>query len=378
MARGRSEGSDLLLVHASVGGGHTACARAIAEHAQRLGKRTESVDVFESAPAWARRAYVGAHLAGQTHAPQIYDHAFHSGNRRDDAWTPIRREIDRIVFGRLVPLVRRLSPRAIVATHHLPLVVLGRARRTGMISAPLFAAVTDYTAHAVWAEPGVDAFFVATPRAREELVAFGASPARVLVTGIPVRPGLGDSASRDADAARHRVRVRVLVTSGGFGVGPLEDIVQSFEHTKDVVLTVVCGRNELVQERVRHLAERLGISANVLGFERDMARRMRETDIVVGKAGGLTLTESLASGKPMIIVGPIAGQERSNAAFAMSRGAARLSTARDVGPLITLIARSGELDEMRRHARTSIPTDSGSAVVAWIDELAAHLAHYAA
>src|SRR5438105_1819815 len=183
--------TDLVVIHSPVGGGHKAAALAVAEEARARGLTVAVLDLFEHAPKVFGDAYVTAHLTGQAAAPNLYGSAYFAANRRGGAFEPLRRGFDQVAFGALVEKVRELSPRAIVATHHLPLVVLGRARRRGWVDAPLVAVVTDYTAHAVWAEKGVDRFCVACPLARHELILNGARPDAIAMTGIPVRPAFG-------------------------------------------------------------------------------------------------------------------------------------------------------------------------------------------
>ena len=49
---------------------------------------------------------------------------------------------------------------------------------------------------------------------------------------------------------------------------------------------------------------------------------MSISDLVVTKPGGLTSTESLSSGLPMVLINPIPGQEEENAEFLETSGVA--------------------------------------------------------
>src|SRR4051812_34351617 len=118
---------DLVVVHTPVGGGHKAAALAVAEAARARGASVEVVDLFELAPGVVGAAYLHAHLTGQRALPDLYGSAFFAANHRGGAFEPLRRGIDQVAFGALVERVTKLAPRAVVATHHLPLVVLGRA-----------------------------------------------------------------------------------------------------------------------------------------------------------------------------------------------------------------------------------------------------------
>ena len=48
---------------------------------------------------------------------------------------------------------------------------------------------------------------------------------------------------------------------------------------------------------------------------------MRAADVLVGKAGGLTVSEALAMGLPLIIFNPVPGQELFNVDFLVNYGA---------------------------------------------------------
>lgn len=356
--------TDLVVVHCPVGGGHKAAALAVAEAAARRGRRVAVIDAFALAPRWAADAYLAAHLTGQSAAPELYGHMYCASNRRSHV-DPLRARLDALVFGQLLERVDALAPRAVVATHHLPLVVLGRARRKGLLAAPLVGVVTDHIAHACWAERGVDAFAVPTAKAGAELAAHGVDAARTFVTGIPVKAAF----EAVPPLERRKRPLHVLVTSGGFAVGPIARIVRSFRTIPDVTLTVVCGAREDLAFGVAREAERQAVPTRVLGFERDMAARVAEADVVVGKAGGLTVTEAMTAGRPMVIASAVPGNEAENEAFVIAGGAGASAGPDDVGAVVDALR--ADLEAMGARARALVPRGAASAVV---DLALAHLA----
>jgi processive 1,2-diacylglycerol beta-glucosyltransferase len=352
---------DLAVIYTPVGAGHKAAAMATAEAARRRGLRAETLDLFELAPRIVGRTYLTAHFGGQTVAPNLYGSAYFESNYRGGAFDPVRRSFDHVVFANLVRAVRALAPKAIVATHHLPLVVLGRARRLGRITAPLVGVVTDYTSHAVWAEKGVDAFCVPCPLARHELVLHGIRPDHIAMTGIPIREDFGRIGDvRDPAPGEP---VRVLVTSGGMGIGPMKAIVESFAGVPDMELTIICGAAEANVPKVERVAREAGVSARVLGFERDMPARVAESHVVVGKAGGLTVSETMAAGRPMVLVGTVPGNELFNEALVVKGGAGYAARAVDVGSVIDGMRAREEIATMGASARGLVLAGSADAVV---------------
>ncbi len=356
--------TDVVIVYTPVGGGHKAAALALAEAAKERGLSVKLLDLFATAPAIVGATYQTAHIQGTTLTPNLYGMGYFAANRRDGALDPLRRGFDHLAFAGLVKEVVAANPHTVIATHHLPLVVLGRARRRGRLDAALTGVITDYTAHACWAERGVDAFCVPCPAAARELAAHGIPRSAMTETGIPVRRAFEQVA--DVVAPARGERLRVLVTSGSFGVGPLGEIIRSFAGVPDVELTVVCGGGSgstAAQARVSKAAAEAGVPARVLGFERDMPARVAEAHAVIGKAGGLTVSETMAAGRPMILVGTVPGNELSNERLVVTRGAGFASTPALAGAVAGALRARGELEEMGRRARGVVLANTAERVL---------------
>jgi processive 1,2-diacylglycerol beta-glucosyltransferase len=340
---------DLLVPYAPCGGGHRAAALAVVEAARARGLTAEALDVFEGAPRVVTDPYLRFHFTVQSLWPGVYGAGYHRTNARGGPMEPLRLRFDAWAFCVLRRRVAAHAPRAVVATHHLPLVVLGRERRKGRLGVPLVGVVTDYAAHACWAERFVDRFCVPGEYARRELVAHGVPPERVALTGIPVRAAFEGAAPLRAPRAGEPLRV--LVTSGGFGVGPVLRVVRSFAGVPGVELTVVCGAAPSLVSRVREEAARLGMPARVLGFERDMPARVADAHVVVGKAGGLTVSEVLTAGRPLVVVGAIPGNERFNEAFVVGGGAGARAAPDAAGRVVHGLRAPSVLEAMGARAR---------------------------
>src|SRR5215469_5165115 len=121
-------------------------------------------------------------------------------------------------------------------------------------------------------------------------------------------------------------RTTILISAGGFGVGPIEHLVQSLLgllHPAQIV--AVCGRGKELKTRLDRMASRHlppNISLHVTGYTTDMDEYMAAADLLVGKPGGLTTSEALAKGLVFVIVNPIPGQEERNADHLLEAGAA--------------------------------------------------------
>jgi processive 1,2-diacylglycerol beta-glucosyltransferase len=123
--------------------------------------------------------------------------------------------------------------------------------------------------------------------------------------------------------------------------------------------------------RAERDAAAAGVRARVLGFERDMPMRLAEAHVVVGKAGGLTVTETMAAGRPMVLVGTVPGNELFNEEFVVRGGAGVAGQAGDVGTIVSAIRSRGEIAKMGRQGRQLVMPESAESVArvahAWME-----------
>jgi processive 1,2-diacylglycerol beta-glucosyltransferase len=246
----------------------------------------------------------------------------------------------------------------VLCTHFLPLEIIGNLKakeRKRAVAAPFsVSVVTDFEAHALWMEPSVDLYCVAAEETKARLVARGVPPERVIPTGIPVS---GRFATKvHAAAVRKHYGLRddlptVLLLSGGFGMGPVAQILSEIDKLqRDLQVLVVCGRNE---ELRRELAGKdHPHPTHVLGFVTNMHELMAVSDLIVTKPGGLTTSEALAMGKPLVIINPIPGQEAANADFLLEHGAAiKLNRVEDLPFRLERLIGSKNLTAMAKAAK---------------------------
>jgi len=333
----------IVVLHAPAGGGHRAAANALAEAAPLVDAEVEVLDALAYTPPWFAKSYVQTHLRSTRHAPWAYGFGYDRLNQRHRLADGIRHRVDRKAGRLLTDAIARSGADVVVATHFFALSVLGQAKRRGELTLPLVGVVTDHAAHAFWAERGVDLFCVPSAAAARDLRNHGIAHHRIATTGIPIRPAFGEVAPLPSQLPS---KLEVLVTSGGFGIGPMARTIRSFAGITDVHLTVVCGANE---DRVHdaHMAARAArVPATIIGYENDMPRRIGASHVVVGKPGGLTVSEATACGRPMVLVGACPGQEEGNQKWLCHHGAAVAAHPDGVGLQLEWLRRNDRLTTM--------------------------------
>lgn len=329
--------TQLLILSVSAGNGHVRAAQALAATAQTLSPPCTAVhiDAMAHVAGGFRKVYTDWYIQLVNRAPDLWSYLHqradvtphHAASQR------LRRGIERLSTGALLREIRRARPDAVVCTHFLPAELLMRERRRGRIDYPVWLQITDYDLHNMWLVPEMTGYLAATEEVAFRLRARGIPAERIHVTGIPVMPAFSQP---DAPAlARAPCATRLgldpahpilLMASGGAGVGDLPSMVERVLATTDAAQVIaVAGRNAEAHARLEAMAARHPGRLVAIAFTQEMHTLMAAADLVVTKPGGLTVSECLALGKPMLLISPIPGQEEHNAGFLMEEGAAWLA-----------------------------------------------------
>jgi processive 1,2-diacylglycerol beta-glucosyltransferase len=321
----------VLVLSASAGAGHVRAAQALERALVATGRVREvrHVDVLQYTSKLFRHVYAQAYLDLVNRAPEVlgwlYDYF-------DEPWKHerLRLALDKLNTTRFVRLLEREQPDWAVSTHFLPAQIIGWLRSKGRLATRQAIVVTDFDVQGMWLTRHVDRYFVALDETRAHLERLGVPPAAVTVSGIPIDPVFAEPKDGRAMRAKHGLaldRTTILVSAGGFGVGPVEALIHALlELRHPAQLLVICGRSEELKGRLDELAAArppaLTPTLHVVGYTTEMDEYMAAADLLVGKPGGLTSSEALARGLALVIVHPIPGQEERNADHLLEAGAA--------------------------------------------------------
>jgi processive 1,2-diacylglycerol beta-glucosyltransferase len=326
-----ARGPRIAILHATAGSGHKRAAQALAASLTALqpAATVREVDTLVFASRFYRNTYAASYNAMAARAPALWGALYHSWSiaRVNRSTAPVRLAMDRLNLRRLVRVLERERPDAVVCTHFLPVEALSPIRGHGRLRVPLYCVITDFAAHPFWAFPHVDRYFVASPDVASELAGHGVETSRIEVTGIPVDPAFARPVGRAAARARLGLEPNepvVLVMGGGSGVGPLAELAERVAGlAQRPRVIVVCGTNAALKREVEAGPAARAGRVRALGFTHEVDALLEACDVVVSKAGGLTCSEALIKQAPLVVFKPTPGQEERNAEFLENGGAAR-------------------------------------------------------
>jgi processive 1,2-diacylglycerol beta-glucosyltransferase len=329
----------ILIATATAGGGHLAAASAIEDvwRSARPHDSVEKLDLIKFFSPLHRKIHADGYETLVEHAPEIWGLLF---SKTDDPKVVARLNRLSRVFTptsslKLERHIKRTKPDVIICTHFGPIEVLGRMHREAQKKPTpdasqegngpfIVSVVTDFEAHALWMGDCVNLYCVAAEAACARLTARGAAPGSLAVTGIPISNKFANPVNTREVRARLGLRDDqpvVLLLGGGFGWGPISETLAELDKIEARFQTVVvCGRNADLRRDVA--AQDRKHPTHVLGFVSNMNELMAVSELVITKPGGLTTSEALASGLPMVVINPIPGQEAANSDFLLQAGAA--------------------------------------------------------
>ena len=318
----------LSIFFANYGHGHRRVAEAVAaEWTARTGGRVEIVDYFARftnpvSDALTRFGYYQV----VRFAPKIQAWFYNMmGEIRPDS--RFRRAVNRQGMERLHRYLASQRPDVVCCVHWTFAGTMSDLKIAGRTSVPCLTVITDYVSHGEWLHPAVDRYCVPHALMRDGLLAHGISEQRIVVSGLPIERKFQRPLDRDALTARLGLTPGVpviLVMAGAYAtLGRMGDVVQVLARfPRPLQALVVCANAPRLADRIRAVTARSAHQFQVFGYVNNVEELMTVSDLLITKAGGVTVSEALAEGLPMLLYGSIPGQEESNAEFLVEQGAA--------------------------------------------------------
>ncbi len=320
-----------LILSCTGGAGHIRAAEGLHQTAPRCRYpiRTEHYNVLDFTSKAFARLYAGSYLNAVNRIPEVWGYFYQRSDSRSYRKKALIKLFDHFNYKRYLTMLRQRMPDAIICTHFLPFISISNELKKQHDNLNFFAATTDFDVHSLWIDSIVRRYYVFHDETAWQLEAKNVPRAKISVKGIPVSPEFLDVETPTVTRRRLGLRTTftILILSGGFGIGKVEEIVRetanSLEGFRDrqFNLLVVCGKNSRAVNALTSYSFPQNVRAQVFGFVNNVYELMNASDLLVSKSGGLTSAEAMAKNLPMLIIDPIPGQESRNADVIVEHGA---------------------------------------------------------
>jgi processive 1,2-diacylglycerol beta-glucosyltransferase len=321
----------VLILSASAGAGHIRAAQAVEKAFIQLNaaRDLKNIDTLDYTNKLFQKLYSRVYIEMVDKTPDLLGWLY---NHFDNPWQYQRRRLafDKLNARAFIKLLKEYQPDLAVCTHFLPAEIISWLKEKRRLTTRQAIVVTDFDLHALWLCRHYEHYFVALEETKLHLQELGIQSEKITVSGIPIDPVFAEN--KDKIEMRKKLGFDaalpvILISAGGFGVGPMEMLIESLTkmHNK-VQVVAICGKNEELKSRIdkfsHNLPRNCPVKITPVGYTTKMDEYMSAADLLLGKPGGLTTSEALAKTLPIIIVRPIKGQEERNADHLLEEGAA--------------------------------------------------------
>jgi processive 1,2-diacylglycerol beta-glucosyltransferase len=297
----------ILILTASFGEGHNSAARGVRDGLARVAPTVDVelrdlfAETYGSVNEVVRRAYLGV----INRWPRSWGYVYRWLDHKEDFDRNFRR------FSRLkdhfARLLDRFQPDVVVSTFppfpYLLQQILGLSRRCKNV-----VIVTDsITVNAIWYHCVADYFFVPNEQSAAVLRDGGISPQIIKTFGFPVSPKFADLMGDRPSPSNSDRRVLYVVNPPTMKAPELVRRLVDL----DIHLTVTVGHASKLRSAIEGAVGRRKIE--IVGWTEELPRMLGASHLLIGKAGGATVQETIAAGCPMIINHVVSGQEEGNA-----------------------------------------------------------------
>lgn len=356
----------ILILYIVQNSGHHAAARCLEAAFKKQAPDVETlcVDLLKHThPRWEqliRRMY----MTTVRRTPELWEALY------DNFWVEhltrrLRHMVQQGKSDSLARLMADSDPHVVICTQAFPLAVMSSFTARRATPLPLFAVTTDFVPHRFWTTGnGHNVHYVVpTESGAARLMWLGIDERRIRVLGIPVIPPLPPAPYSPHRTGEGR---RVLVMGGGQGLGICYRTIQRLDRCPDgFTMDVVCGTNGHLRRRLLQNRHTFRHGIRPRGYVSNVGTLMSRADLIVTKAGGMTLAEATCAGVPLLIVRPLPGQERGNTEVLVHHGAAlHVRNEYDLTRSVTALLSHPELLRMMsRNAKALARPDAAAEIV---------------
>jgi len=343
---------NVLILSCNTGQGHNSVADAIAEVVEDRGHQCEVVDALRFISDRTSKIMSWGHSFIYCHCPKVFTVGYSVAEKHPKSldegspayWLFARGSED------LYAYCKEQNYDAIICAHVFSALMLTDVRNNYDYNVPGYFVATDYTSY-----PGVqwsvlDSYFIP-----DENLSGDYEGKSTVVTGIPVQQRFFKEMDRAAIRQSLGIpedKQYVLMMCGSMGCGPMTDVTKRIVSGMDenTVLSIVCGTNQRLYNRLSSAYED-NPQVIVHGYVQNIPQMMAAADICVTKPGGISTSEAMTMGLPMVLVDAVAGCEDYNMHYFQDLdGAVAAKNPKEIAELcLELLADKDRLAKMRRN-----------------------------
>lgn len=314
-----------LLVSVKAGYGHHSAARAVIECFEKHGAECSMIDLFQCVSPVLEDGVQDGYLFLTKYMSRLYGKTYDQLAKKETPYDSLSaiQIANKLISKKVETIFKGCGADVIIATHSFAAMVMTILKERGIIDCPVYGIVTDFTVHPLWESSRLDYYVTPDKLLTRQMEKKGIPREKVLPLGIPVRGVFGKRLPQKEARLRLGIEDKrtVLIMMGSMGFGNMAGFLESVDELAlDFQVLCVCGNNKRAKKQID--AKEWNKTVYSYDFIDYVDLLMDASDVLITKPGGLTTSEALAKGLPLIITNPIPGQEGRNMEFLVNAGAA--------------------------------------------------------
>ncbi len=364
----------ILILYVPLGAGHGAAAKAIEEAIAKKYPETEvkNISILDFAFEIFRAGIPGGFNFITAKIPFVYKLIYHGFNNAGHM--AINRTSDAFIKkSHFVEFIKNFNPDFILSTNPLPMQLVSLTKQKHIIDILSANVCTDFGFHSIWHNPDVNYYFVSNEDVKEALEKHGVSSDKIIVSGLPTSLRFQKEVSRQKvfDSLKFSLNSPVLLIVGGkIKYGAVLKIVEKIEEKISAQFIIVAGRDKKLREDLEGSGLYKKPNAKIFGFVDNLEDYMAVSDLILTKAGGLTIAECMEMRLPMVINDFIPGQEEDNVNYLVKNGAGlKVKNTSEAARLITdLLSHPEKLSDMKENCKKLARPKAAEKIIDFIME----------
>lgn len=380
----------VLIFYASYGGGHLSAAKSMKQYIDEYydDVQTEMIDCVKYVNAALDKVTTAAYREMAKKAPWAWEKVYYKS--QDGLLAKVSTTSNKIMAVKMAKLFRQFQPDIVISTHPFGSQMTSYLKKKKKTNCLLATIMTDFAPHDQWliGSEFVDFYFVSNSTMKDSIVKNnGISESKVFSFGIPISNRFLQSYHKKEICSLFDISANkktILFFGGGeYGLGKDKtvSILNTLADFPNLQVIAIAGKNEKMKQEFEKIVaqKHKEKTIKVLPFTDKVPELMSISDLVITKPGGLTVSESLASHLPLVVINPIPGQEEENAEFLEKAGCAVWLKKEDNHEkvLSTILKNETKLKEMKEQsiklAKQTATQDICNIIFSSVDEKANHI-----
>ena len=354
----------VLIFTATVGNGHNATANVLkAKFEQSLGAEVKIVDAYKTYASWFYAWTLDkGYIFACNHLVPFYNYFF----KKSEKSTPENRNKTKAhnntypIAAGMLKEIMDFKPDLIVSTYIFVSVALNDLKNTYNIPAKIMTLTLDYGVSPYWeCTNDFDYLFISGDYMKEDLLRRGFNEKQLYPLGIPIK----DIFSTDIDKTKMRKELGLdeklftltIMKSGFFSISDKKMMKELEKVKQKIQVVIINGKSGKNVEAFEKLIKKTTAPHifHTIGFTDKVGEIFSASDLILGKAGGLTVTEAITKGLPSLIVNKLPQQEIYNKDYAINNGCALEVNKKDTisKQIEFLLSNPDELEKMQQNCK---------------------------